>query len=101
MEFKDFKCAIDLMVSISKNDRSAYKLGIDLIDYREPHEKLISLLWDNILTEEGCEWLYWFLYDKDGISGNPNDLKALDGDKEICKNIEELHTYLKENSYFR
>ena len=62
---------------------------------------LPTVLWANILTDQGHEWLSWYLYDKDGVSGNPrDDLKAHDGKKEICKNIKDLHSYLKKNRYF-
>jgi hypothetical protein len=60
-------------------------------------------MWGEILTEYGEDWLSWYLYEKDGISGNPReDIRAWDKDKnEICENLEDLHAYLLENNYFR
>ncbi len=102
MDFKDFKECIDNLSQIHLKNLEAYKLGIDIIDYHDPYEKAFNILWSEILTEEGMHWLGWYLYEKDGISGNPKeDMKAWDNDKEICKNLEDLHGYLVTNRYFR
>ena len=100
MIFKDFKECLDIMISLHERTLQLSKLDVNLIEYGDPYDKLISILWENILTEEGHEWLSWYLYDKNGISGNPNDdLKAYDNDVEICKNLEDLHSYLVNNNY--
>ena len=100
MIFADFKECIDTMVFIHNRSLQAYKLNIDLVEYGDPYDKIMSILWENILTEDGYEWLSWYLYDKDGISGNPrDDIKAYDNDVEICKNLEDLHSYLVKNNY--
>jgi len=103
MNFKDFKECIDNLIEMHEKIHKAYELKIDLIDYTDTYDKTIYILWNQILSEEGNDWLNWYLYEKDGISGNPKeDFKAWDKDgKEICKNIEDLHRFLLENSYFR
>jgi predicted protein tyrosine phosphatase len=62
----------------------------------------VSLLWKQVLTKEGIDWLDWFLYEKDYISGNlRKDLKAWDSDKkEICKDLKSLYKYLIKEKYF-
>jgi hypothetical protein len=62
----------------------------------------VSLLWEQVLTKEGIDWLDWFLYEKDYISGNlRKDLKAWDSDKkEICKDLKSLYKYLIKEKYF-
>jgi hypothetical protein len=101
MDFKDFNKCIDLMITIHNNCRTAYSLGIDMIEHNEKFDSVLDILWDEILTPEGNEWLSWYLYEKDGISGKPRkDLTAFDGKKEICKNLKDLHTYLEKNLYF-
>jgi len=102
MDFKDFKECIDNLVIMSNKNREAYKIGIDILDYHDPYDKAINILFEQILTEEGMDWLGWYLYEKDGISGNPRkDMKAWDNSKEICKNLKDLHSYLTRNNYFR
>lgn len=103
MEFKDFKECIGNLIVMHQRTSEAYNLKIDIIDYHEPYEKAIYMLWDQILTEPGLDWLSWYLYEKNGISGKPRkDLTAYDENKkEICKNLKNLHSFLVENSYFR
>ena len=79
MEYKDFEKVIGLMVNHSSKVSKLYsEFKIDLI------------------------WMGWYLYDKNGISGKPNkDIKAHDLDKEICRNLKELHKYLVDSKYFK
>lgn len=102
MIFKEFKRAVDLMTSHHIKISKAYDLNIDLIDFCNGQDVLIDILWSRILTEEGLDWFNWFLYEKDGISGKPKkDMKANDGDKEICKDLKGLHDYLTTQKYFK
>jgi len=103
MDFKDFKECIDNLVEMHRKSDEAYKLKIDIIDYHDEYDKAINILWDQILTDYGQDWLNWYLYEKNGISGKPRkDMQAWDEDgKEICKNLKNLHSFLVENSYFR
>jgi hypothetical protein len=103
MDYKDFEKAIGLMVSHSRKVGKLYReFNIDLIDSFDEHNTLVQVLWDELLTAEGSEWLGWYLYEKDGISGKPNkDMKAHDLDKEICRNLKELHKYLVDSKYFK
>lgn len=103
MEYKDFEKVIGLMVSHSSKVGKLYsEFKIDLIDSFDEHNTLVEMLWSEILTEDGSEWLGWYLYDKNGISGKPRkDVKAHDLDKEICRNLKELHKYLVDSKYFK
>lgn len=103
MNFKEFEECIGYLIEMYNKNAEVYSRGVDLIEYWEPYEKAFSLLWAEILTEEGEDWLYWYLYEKDGITGNPReDMKAWDSDKkEICQNLENLHDYLMKSNYFR
>lgn len=102
MTFKDFKAIIDLMVQHDKVVSQAYELNIDLMDFCNNQSVAISALWAQILTVEGKDWLDWFLYEKDYVSGNlRKDLKAYDGKKEICKDLKGLYDYLIKQNYFK
>lgn len=101
MDFKDFKECIDNLVEIHKKNSKAYDLKIDILEYHDEYEKAINILWKEILTEYGQDWLNWYLYEKDGISGNPKkNIKAWENEKEICKNLKNLHSFFVKNSYF-
>ena len=103
MNYKDFEQAINYMIAHTKKMQAAYTLKIDLIEAFDDHEKALDCLWKQVLTEEGYDWLGWYLYEKDGISGKPRkDLQAWDHKKkEICKDLKGLWEYLTKYSYFR
>lgn len=99
---KTFEEAITLMIKHTERVRKLYELKVDVIDAFDEHEKVINLLWQNILTEQGMDWFSWYLYEKDGISGSPRaDLKGYDNKKEICKDLKGLYKYLSKNKYFK
>lgn len=103
MTFEDFKEIIDTMVEHRKLVDQAYKLNIDLIDFCDNQSTTIDALWAQVLTVEGKDWLDWFLYEKDYISGDiRKDLRAYDeSKKEICKDLKGLHDYLTKQNYFK
>tara|TARA_R110000868_G_scaffold409693_1_gene695685 strand:- start:1843 stop:2154 length:312 start_codon:yes stop_codon:yes gene_type:complete len=103
MNYKDFKRMIDLMVFNHKNVGKACDIKLDIIEFTDDYNRVINLLLSVIMTEDGLDWFYWFLYEKDGIEGKiKKDMKAYDENKkEICKNVKELHEYLTKNKYFK
>jgi hypothetical protein len=65
MTYENF---LKLTLGIKKTLENSHKLqdiGIDLIDYDDSFHKIISALLDEIYTEEGIEWLDWFMYESD------------------------------------
>ena len=75
---------------------SAYKSGIDLINFTNPYESVISMLIGSIYGNEGKETFDWWCYEKN--FGERTDLTMTDKDgNELCRTVEELHQYLEEN----
>jgi len=73
-----------------------YEAGIDLIDFTDPYESVISMLIGSIYGQEGRDTFDWWCYEKN--FGERTDLKMTDKDEnELCRTIEELHQYLEEN----
>ncbi len=103
MTFENFKKIIDLMVLHNEKMNKSYKNNIDLYDFMNTNNRVIHLLWTELLTSEGIDWLEWFLYEKnyldDGIGRK--DLKAYDNGKEICKDLKGLYKYLTKYNYFK
>lgn len=102
MTYEKFKQLIDLQIAHHKKIMDLCKLGVDLIETLEEQSKTIELLWQEVLTEFGYDWLCWYLYEKSGISGEPRvDLQAWDDEKnEICKDVRGLWEYLIKEEYF-
>ena len=103
MTYKDFKRVVDLMIDQNKRINSLYKLGVDTYETFDEHDRIVSLLWKEVLTEFGYEWLSWYLYEKNGISGSPRkELNATDSDgSEICYNLKSTYDYIKKSGYFK
>ena len=102
MEYKLFKQIIDWQIAHSQNIDKLYHTGINLVEAFDEQEKVIDALWKRVLTTDGDEWLGWYLYEKDAISGKPRkDIKAHDKDVEICKDLKGLYDYLNKNKYFK
>lgn len=103
MKYDNFKEIIDLQCKFFQNSLKLNELGVDLVTFTETSEKAIELLWEEILTKEGDDWLLWFIWEKEYAFGElREDLKAYDenGD-EIVKTLEELHQYLVDNKMFK
>jgi hypothetical protein len=103
MTYEAFKEIVELQIAHTKRVQALYKLQVDLLDVFSEQEKAIELLWETVLTVHGCDWLSWYLYEKDGISGKPKKhLKAWDNEKkEICKDLKSLWKYLTKEKYFK
>ena len=100
--YTEFKKIIDLQIAHSKKLDKLHDLGLDFVEVFVGQDTIIHLLWGQILTEHGEDWLNWYLYEKDGISGKPKkDMTADDNGKVICKDLKGTYNYLKENKYFK
>ena len=96
MKLEVFKKIIELLKKHQSKIDVAYKAEIDLVNFCDPLEQVISLLIGSYYGKEGKETFDWWCYDKNW--GERTDLTMTDknGD-ELCKTIEELHQWLEEN----
>lgn len=90
MEFKKFESILDGLKNVSKKTNSLYSLGVNIIEYTDNYESIITNLLTEYYTEEGYDWISWYLYEK-FPPGSDQELKAYDEDKnEICKDYQGL-----------
>jgi len=90
MEFTKFKSILDRLKSIGDKTQTLYSLGVDIIEYSDEYESIISKILTEYYTEEGYDWISWYLYEK-FPPGSDEELKAYDSSgKEICNNYESL-----------
>lgn len=103
MELEKFKKILNLQAEHYQREQKLYEMGLDTTELNEPIQSVVAGLWSEILTEEGDDWVSWYLYEHYWISGEPNlEMKAWDKDKnEIVRDVDELHQYLVDNSCFR
>jgi hypothetical protein len=96
MKLEVFKEIIGVLKEHQTKIDNAYKAGIDLINFCDPLEQVISLLIGSYYGKEGKETFNWWCYDKNW--GERIDLTMTDKDgNELCRTIEELHQWLEEN----
>ena len=96
MKLEVFKEIIGVLKKHQTKIDNAYKAGIDLINFCDPLEQVISLLIGSYYGKEGKETFDWWCYDKNW--GERTDLTMTDKNgNELCRTIEELHQWLEEN----
>jgi hypothetical protein len=95
MEYKKFREIGKLLEDVSKRTSKLYDLNIDLINYSEPYDTVVSLLMQEIYGEIGMDWWSWFCYENDF---GKNDLEASDENgNRICYSWKSLHSFLEKN----
>jgi hypothetical protein len=93
MTLEELTHLLNLIDADNERTREAYKLGIDLTEFREIAQQVIDLLLKHVLNEDQYECLSWWMYEKD--FGRREDLQMWDKDgREVCRTIEELHQFL-------
>jgi len=89
MKYETFEKLILELESVSSRYSKLYDLGVDLMNYDEPLQKINSILMLEVFGKEAKDWIEWYLYERDSHSGNI--LKAWDkDDNEICYDIPSL-----------
>ena len=93
MEYEYFEKIILNLQKSSDQANLLYKNGIDITDVTDNLHIIISDLLGIIFTDEGKDWIDWFMYEKE--FGKREDLKAWDIDKnEIAYDIKSLYELL-------
>lgn len=96
MEYKQFKKLIENLEKSLQRSSALYDLGMDLMDYNDIYQEIISSLMLSTFNVEGKDWIDWYLYERPSFNGK-EPLKAFNVDgTEICHNIESLWETVKE-----
>jgi hypothetical protein len=103
MEYEKLEKYISILSDQHKKVNQIYKLGVDIIDFTDQYHTLFKMLWGEILTPEGLDWLEWFIWDKGAIEGEiKEEIGAWDEDgNPICQDLKGLYEYLNANNYFK
>jgi hypothetical protein len=104
MEFEKFDKIVTSLKKHDENVTAAYQLNIDLIDFCDPLQVIVSELIKEIYGEEGYDWFSWFCYENDygekdwATEEHKDDYGAHDenGDP-ICHTIKSTWEYLETN----
>lgn len=100
MKYKDFKKLLDTYKTANEVISDACDVGIDLMEGKYETQSYLTKLFELCIkthyTEDGLEWVDWFVYENDyGKKG----MKAFDADDNlICQNKKQLWEYLEKHA---
>ena len=93
MTLEKFTEIIDSLKKTEDDINKLYKLNVDLTEFVEPFELIMSKLLREIYGDEGYDWFSWFCYERD-FGGK--ELGAWDeNNNPICYDVKSLWEYLE------
>jgi len=96
MKLEVFERIIGLIQAQQEKSHALYKIGIDALNYEEDFQEAISLLLKAYYGEEGADWIDWFLYERESLSGDlTNAATDADGNP-ICYDVPSLWKCVEE-----
>lgn len=95
MTRETFTKLIELQQNNSSVVHQSYKLKIDLIDFVDPWEQVITLLLKEVFTDGGCDWISWWLYEE-GRNAWDNNGEVIPMDT-----VEDLYNFLVKEGYLK
>jgi hypothetical protein len=95
MKLEVFEKIVTLIKEQSERSFKLAEMGVDLINYEDSYAAAITLLLRVYYGKEGEDWISWYIYEREGLSGEI--LKAWDKDgNEICYDIPSLWKCVEE-----
>jgi hypothetical protein len=97
MKLETLTKIIETLKNQSEVVNQLYRLNVDLVEFTDPYESVITILIKEIYGQEGYDWFSWFCYDCDfGNKYSKEDPGAWDrDDNPICYDIESLWNCLE------
>lgn len=98
MTLEKFTSIVERLKAIDSDIVKLYTMKVDLMDFVDPLQSIISNLIEEVYGEEGQDWFSWFCYENHfGERFKEEGPRAWDKDKNpIMYDIESLWTYLEE-----
>lgn len=98
MTKEEFKDIINLYKKYESYVTEYSNFGICLYEGRYPiaevSMQITDLLWKEVYSEEGRDWINWFMYENDF---GDSELEAFDSDGNlICQDADSLYDYIEQ-----
>jgi hypothetical protein len=97
MKLETLTKIIGTLKNQSEVTNQLYRLNVDLVEFADPYESVITILIKEIYGQEGYDWFSWFCYDCDfGSKYSKKNPGAWDKDNNpICYDIKSLWNCLE------
>lgn len=97
MNLEVFKEIVQLLKEQQEKLDTAYKAGVDLINFCDPMSTAVGHLVGSLYGKEGKETFDWWCYEKDWGTRKDLEMRNHDGDL-LCDTVEDLHQWLEDNA---
>lgn len=94
MKYERFLKIVTGIQKADKVEYELYKLGVDLNEFTEPYNSMLTELFAEVWTQEGIDWLEWFMLESD-FGQNGCNANEADGTP-ICYDTESTWKYLQQ-----
>ncbi len=94
MKYEVFENILMNIIKTNETDRKFYDLGLDMTNVVDEYNKIISTLLSAHYSDEGSEWIDWFLYERESMSGEILTATDKDGNN-ICYDMKSLWEYVE------
>lgn len=104
MNKETFIKVMELINSADQRNNTLYEAGIDSLEYSDAYHEIIHLLGISSMTEEGWDWVEYYLYELPllkSVDGDESCGNREDGSPIYLRNIEELWNFLEESGYVK
>lgn len=78
-----------------------YQLKIDILEAAPQFGELEQLLTETLLTNEGAEWYYWYMYERPTLDPEQTQAWNEDGTPIKLDNDEDFWDFLVKQNYLR
>lgn len=95
MKYEVFENILMNIIKTNEIDRKFYDLGLDMTNIVDEYNRIISNLLSAHYSEEGSEWIDWFLYERESMSGEILTATDKDG-RNICYDMKSLWECVEE-----
>ena len=95
MKLEVFEKIVTLIKEQSERSFKLAEMGVDLINYEDSYAAAITLLLRAYYGAEGEDWISWYLYEKESLSGEILQAWNKEGN-EICYDIPSLWKCVEE-----
>lgn len=97
MKLETLSKIVDTLKNQSEVSNQLYKLNVDLLEFTDPYESVITILIKEIYGAEGYEWFSWFCYECEFGEKYSKDNPGAwgKGSNPICYDLESLWNHLE------